>query len=412
MTLLDQRTQNDVAAAQARKMRWFYVATALSFALLGTVLLVFWYVYRQIATSLQLAIRSSDAMAAGDLATPVKVGGLREVATMLQALQSMQQNLVHVVAKVRQGSESLSLASAEISQGNNDLSARTEEQASALEQTAASMEQLSSTVQHNADSARQANQLVIEASHVAVQGGAVVGEVVQTMRGINQASHQINDIISVIDGIAFQTNILALNAAVEAARAGEQGRGFAVVASEVRSLAGRSAAAAKEIKALIDDSASKVSAGTALVGEAGKTMQDVVSSIQRVTDIMGEITAASQEQTAGIEQVNQAVVQMDQVTQQNAALVEEAAAASQSLQEQASTLARTVSAFKLQSGSHYAAPRQSKAQPKAQPRTTAPRMAAPSRPPATAQVAHHAPAAPKAATPALGSGASDDWESF
>ena len=242
----------------------------------------------------------------------------------------------------------------------------------------------------------------------------MVSQVVDTMSAINASSQKIADIIGVIDSIAFQTNILALNAAVEAARAGEQGRGFAVVASEVRSLAGRSAAAAKEIKALIDDSASKVSAGTALVGEAGKTMQDVVSSIQRVTDIMGEITAASQEQTAGIEQVNQAVVQMDQVTQQNAALVEEAAAASQSLQEQASTLARTVSAFKLQSGSHYAAPRQSKAQP----RTTAPRMAAPSRPPATAQVAHHAPAAPKAATPAtpatpaLGSGASDDWESF
>ena len=347
LTLLDQRTQNDVAAAQARKMRWFYVATALSFALLGTVLLVFWYVYRQIATSLQLAIRSSDAMAAGDLATPVKVGGLREVATMLQALQSMQQNLVHVVAKVRQGSESLSLASAEISQGNNDLSARTEEQASALEQTAASMEQLSSTVQHNADSARQANQLVIEASHVAVQGGAVVGEVVQTMRGINQASHQINDIISVIDGIAFQTNILALNAAVEAARAGEQGRGFAVVASEVRSLAGRSAEAAKEIKTLIQSSVQRVDAGTALVDKAGATMEQVVAAIDRVTQLMGEISAASREQAQGVSQVGEAVQQMDLVTQQNAALVEEMAAEADSLRSQAADLVQVVSVFQL-----------------------------------------------------------------
>ncbi len=347
LTLLDQRTQNDVAAAQARKMRWFYVATALSFALLGTVLLVFWYVYRQIATSLQLAIRSSDAMAAGDLATPVKVGGLREVATMLQALQSMQQNLVHVVAKVRQGSESLSLASAEISQGNNDLSARTEEQASALEQTAASMEQLSSTVQHNADSARQANQLVIEASHVAAQGGAVVGEVVQTMRGINQASHQINDIISVIDGIAFQTNILALNAAVEAARAGEQGRGFAVVASEVRSLAGRSANAAKEIKTLIQSSVQRVDAGTALVDKAGATMEQVVAAIDRVTQLMGEISAASREQAQGVSQVGEAVQQMDLVTQQNAALVEEMAAEADSLRSQAADLVQVVSVFQL-----------------------------------------------------------------
>ena len=347
LTLLDLRTQNDVAAAQARKMRWFYVATALSFALLGTVLLVFWYVYRQIATSLQLAIRSSDAMAAGDLATPVKVGGLREVATMLQALQSMQQNLVHVVAKVRQGSESLSLASAEISQGNNDLSARTEEQASALEQTAASMEQLSSTVQHNADSARQANQLVIEASHVAAQGGAVVGEVVQTMRGINQASHQINDIISVIDGIAFQTNILALNAAVEAARAGEQGRGFAVVASEVRSLAGRSAEAAKEIKTLIQSSVQRVDAGTALVDKAGATMEQVVAAIDRVTQLMGEISAASREQAQGVSQVGEAVQQMDLVTQQNAALVEEMAAEADSLRSQAADLVQVVSVFQL-----------------------------------------------------------------
>ena len=347
LTLLDQRTQSAVATAQARKMRWFYVSTALSFALLGTVLLVFWYVYRQIATSLQLAIRSSNAMAAGDLATPVKVGGLHEVATMLQALQSMQQSLVHVVAKVRQGSESLSLASAEIAQGNNDLSARTEQQASALEQTAASMEQLSSTVQHNADSARQANQLVIEASHVAAQGGAVVGEVVQTMKGINQASHQINDIISVIDGIAFQTNILALNAAVEAARAGEQGRGFAVVASEVRSLAGRSANAAKEIKTLIQSSVQRVDDGTVLVDKAGATMVQVVAAIDRVTLLMGEISAASREQAQGVSQVGEALQQMDLVTQQNAALVEEMAAEAVSLRSQAADLVQVVAVFQL-----------------------------------------------------------------
>ena len=370
---------------------------------------------RSITAPLAQAVRTARAIAEGDLTQPINTSGSDEAAELLQALQNMQSSLAATVSSVRQGTDSIATASSQIASGNNDLSARTEQQASALQETAASMQELTSTVRQNADNARQANQLAVSASSVAVQGGAVVSQVVDTMSAINVSSQKIADIIGVIDSIAFQTNILALNAAVEAARAGEQGRGFAVVASEVRSLAGRSAAAAKEIKALIDDSASKVSAGTALVGEAGKTMQDVVSSIQRVTDIMGEITAASQEQTAGIEQVNQAVVQMDQVTQQNAALVEEAAAASQSLQEQASTLARTVSAFKLQSGSHYAAPRQSKAQPKAQPRTTAPRMAAPSRPPATAQVAHHAPAAPKAATPAtpaLGSGASDDWESF
>ena len=352
-TLLDQRTQNDIAVVQAHKLRWFYIVSALSVCLLATLLLVFWYVYQQIASSLRQAIRSADTMASGDLATPVRVRGLREVATMLEAMQTMRGSLVQVVAKVRQGSEALSLASTEIAHGNNDLSARTEQQASALQETAASMEQLSSTVQHNAESAREANQLVIEASNIAAQGGAVVGEVVETMKGINQASHQISNIISVIDGIAFQTNILALNAAVEAARAGEQGRGFAVVASEVRSLAGRSADAAKEIKNLIQSSVERVDRGSVLVDKAGTTMAQVVAAIDRVTHLMSDISAASKEQAQGVSQVGEAVQQMDQATQQNAALVEEMAAEAISLRSQAAELVQVVAVFQIDShGSH------------------------------------------------------------
>jgi methyl-accepting chemotaxis protein len=258
----------------------------------------------------------------------------------------MQANLARIVGSVQQGSEGVASASAQIAQGNNDLSARTEQQASALEQTAASMEQLSSTVQQNADTARKANQLAMNASSVAVQGGAVVGQVVQTMKGINDSSRKIFDIISVIDGIAFQTNILALNAAVEAARAGDQGRGFAVVASEVRSLAGRSAEAAKEIKSLIGASVERVEQGTTLVDQAGTTMTGLVESIKRVTDLMSEISAASSEQATGVSQVGDAVAQMDQVTQQNAALVEEMAAAASSLNAQAGELLQTVAVFK------------------------------------------------------------------
>ncbi len=259
----------------------------------------------------------------------------------------MNDSLVDIVSQVRGGTDTIATASREISAGNLDLSSRTEQQAGALEKTAASMEELTSTVRKNAENARQANQLAIAASEVAVQGGAVVGEVVTTMGAINASASKIADIIGVIDGIAFQTNILALNAAVEAARAGEQGRGFAVVASEVRSLAQRSAAAAKEIKELVSASVTDVGAGARLVGQAGATMGQVVGSIQRVTDIMAEITSASQEQTGGIEQVNGAISQMDQVTQQNAALVEEAAAAASSMQEQAGKLAEVVSVFKL-----------------------------------------------------------------
>ncbi|MDD5031365.1 MAG: methyl-accepting chemotaxis protein, partial [Rhodoferax sp.] len=269
-----------------------------------------WFIPRSVIKPIQDAVGLTHAIAAGDLTHQIVVTGKDEISNLLTCLQSMQARLAQVVHAVRQGSESVATASAEIAQGNHDLSARTESQASALEQTAASMEQLSSQVHQNADNAAQANQLAQSASSVAIQGGQVVGQVVDTMKGINQASHKISDIISVIDGIAFQTNILALNAAVEAARAGEQGRGFAVVASEVRSLAGRSAAAAKEIKTLIDTSVERVQAGSALVDQAGSTMQEVVASIRRVTDIVGEISSASAEQSQGVAQVGEAVTQM------------------------------------------------------------------------------------------------------
>jgi methyl-accepting chemotaxis protein len=329
------------------------LAGVLFAALFGLALI------RGISRSLRQAVDASNAVAQGDLSHTIHVEGKDEVAQLLAALSAMQDSLVNVVSRVRQGSESVSSASGEIAQGNNDLSARTEQQASALEETAASMEELNATVKQNADSAKQANQLALSASSVAVKGGEVVAQVVDTMKGINDSSKKISDIISVIDGIAFQTNILALNAAVEAARAGEQGRGFAVVASEVRSLAGRSAEAAKEIKTLIGASVERVEQGTALVDQAGVTMTEVVSSIRRVTDLMGEISAASNEQSQGVAQVGEAITQMDQVTQQNAALVEEMAAAASSLKSQAQELVSTVAVFKLSggtsSGASYAA---------------------------------------------------------
>jgi methyl-accepting chemotaxis protein-1 (serine sensor receptor) len=302
---------------------------------------------RTVVNPLDNAVRVSQAVASGDLTVAAHVQGKDEIAQLLNALHAMQQSLSRVVSNVRNNADSVAAASTEIAQGNNDLSARTEQQASALEETSASMEELSSTVQANAENARQANQLAVSASTVAVQGGDVVAEVVTTMKGINDSSKKIADIISVIDGIAFQTNILALNAAVEAARAGEQGRGFAVVASEVRSLAQRSAEAAKEIKGLIHASVERVEQGTTLVDKAGATMTEVVASIRRVTDIVAEISAASSEQSAGVAQVGEAVMQMDQATQQNAALVEQSAAAADSLKVQAQQLVQAVAVFRL-----------------------------------------------------------------
>ncbi len=362
---------------------------------------------------------------AASLATAVAQGDLRariatrdgDNASLMAQLKAMQESLVRVVSTVRQGADGVATASAQIAQGNSDLSGRTEQQASALQETAASMEQLSSTVRQNADNARQANQLAMSASTVAVQGGEVVSRVVDTMKGINDSSKKIADIISVIDGIAFQTNILALNAAVEAARAGEQGRGFAVVASEVRSLAGRSAEAAKEIKKLIIDSVERVEQGTALVDQAGITMTEVVGSIRRVTDIVGEISAASHEQASGVAQIGDAVTQMDQATQQNAALVEEMAASAASLESQARELVQAVAVFNLsQEGGAVAAPPRAVAPtPRAAPvRQIAPARATADKPAKSVKVA--APARPRGAVvalvPAAAAAGGGDWESF
>jgi methyl-accepting chemotaxis protein len=347
LDLLDARTGGAVAAAEAVKEQWFRALVTCGLLLPASLLFIFWYVYRQIARSLGNAVKASDTMAAGNLAAPIEVQGPSEVAGVLRALSTMRDNLGRVVAEVRNNADSVATASKEIAQGNADLSQRTEEQASNLQQTAASMEQLKTTVKQNAATARQAAELAGGASSVAGQGGDVVGKVVTTMEDISASSKKIADIIGVIDGIAFQTNILALNAAVEAARAGEQGRGFAVVASEVRSLAQRSAQAAKEIKGLIGTSVEKVQGGSSLVGDAGQTMGEIVSQVRKVSDLLVEISAASSEQTTGLSQIGDAVVQLDQVTQQNAALVEQSAAAAESLQAQAAQLARAVSFFTI-----------------------------------------------------------------
>ncbi|HEY0823283.1 MAG TPA: methyl-accepting chemotaxis protein, partial [Ramlibacter sp.] len=333
------------AATQARTVL-VVMGTVMAAVLAGGLALGLW-IASGITRPLQEAVRLSRRVAAGDLTVDLQARTRDEVGELLQAMSEMSGNLRGVVGEVVSGAHAVADSSAQIAQGNVDLSQRTEEQASTLEETASQMEELTSTVTQNADNARQASRLAADAAEVARKGGRAVGEVVQTMDGISEASRRIADIIGVIDGIAFQTNILALNAAVEAARAGEQGRGFAVVAAEVRNLAQRSAAAAREIKALIGDSVGKVDAGARQVDEAGRTMEEIVASVKQVSDLIAEIAAASQEQSAGIEQVNTAVTQMDQVVQQNASLVEEATAATESMKAQAGALLQVVSRFRL-----------------------------------------------------------------
>ena len=404
----DMVTQQDkhIAAGAADATRDIHSSTILMIVLgvvatLLSLALAFW-ITASITGPLNIAVDVAKHVASGDLTTHINSQSNDETGQLLTALREMNDALARTVGNVRLSSQSISTATSEIASGNLDLSSRTDAQASSLEQTASSMEELTSTVKQNADNARQANQLVISASSVALRGGEVVAQVVDTMASIKESSRKIVDIIGVIDGIAFQTNILALNAAVEAARAGEQGRGFAVVAAEVRNLAQRSAGAAKEIKTLIGDSVDKVENGGRLVDEAGQTMNLIVTSVKQVADIMSEITAASQEQSEGIEQVNQAITQMDEMTMQNAALVEQATAAAQSLQDEAGTLSNVVSVFRLRD----APVAQTRPKPKA---TVARRPAAAK--PAARQLGTDA-AAPKVKPKVSASKASDDWEEF
>jgi methyl-accepting chemotaxis protein len=371
--------QRESIDATGRQIAQLYVNSVKLMVLLVALIVALgavcaYLITRSITRPLGEAIKVAQTVSAGDLSSHIEVKARDETGQLMQTLKDMNDSLLKVVSEVRAGTDTIATASSQIAAGNLDLSSRTEEQASSLEETASSMEELTSTVKANADNARHANQLATSASEVAVKGGAVVAQVVETMNSINTSSKKIVDIIGVIDGIAFQTNILALNAAVEAARAGEQGRGFAVVASEVRNLAQRSAAAAKEIKELIGDSVDRVDLGTRLVTQAGSTMQEIVDSVKRVTDVMSEITAASQEQSAGIEQVNQAIAQMDEVTQQNAALVEQSAAAAGSLQDQAGKLVQVVSVFRIDE-SHAAAVAPSKSANRPRPVATPPRRA-------------------------------------
>jgi methyl-accepting chemotaxis protein len=423
----DEGAQADAARQAMTRQTITLFAVALGIAILIVVpatLINMQSICRPMTEAQALAA----SIARGDLTNQITLSGRDESTQLMQALSTMQDSLRTLVGQVRNSTDSISTASAEIATGNQDLSHRTEQTASNLQQAASSMEQLTGTVKQSADSARQANQLASSAAEVAARGGSVVAQVVSTMDEINASSKKISDIIGVIDGIAFQTNILALNAAVEAARAGEQGRGFAVVAGEVRSLAQRSAQAAKEIKALIGASVEKVDSGSRLVADAGKTMQEIVGSVQRVSDIIGEITAASSEQSDGIGQVNQSVTQLDQMTQQNAALVEESAAAAESLRDQAQRLASVIATFRLDAHGVTAAPA-----PAARftPKPVAPAKpvaakAAPAKPapaPAVTKVAVAAPAAVTAAAPRpapapaaapafAATAPSDDWETF
>jgi methyl-accepting chemotaxis protein len=422
-----QRDLMDEALLQAssRLQREVVLVGVIGLVALLAGVAIAWRMTVSITAPVRDAVQAARAVASGDLTQKITSSRGDELGDLLKALADMKSSLLSTVTQVRSATDSINTASVEIASGNQDLSARTEGAASNLQQTAASMEQLTSTVRNSADAARQANQLASNAAEIAARGGQVVSQVVSTMDEINHSSKKISDIIGVIDGIAFQTNILALNAAVEAARAGEQGRGFAVVAGEVRNLAQRSAEAAKEIKGLIGTSVDKVEAGSRLVADAGTTMSEIVGSVQRVSDIIGEITAASGEQSDGIAQVNTAVNQLDQMTQQNAALVEESAAAAESLKDQAQRLAQVVAVFRIEGASAAAAPRAPvavapvapaavKAQPKATPVVVSARRAAPA-PLAAAK------AAPVAATPAparppvkVAASAADDgdWESF
>jgi methyl-accepting chemotaxis protein len=396
------RSHVDAVASTGRVLLIAFGAVAL---LLGGALA--WWLTRTITAPLRQAVVIANAVAQGDLSVHVQVDSKDETGELMAALQIMTTRLNELVTRVRSGSDSIASVAAEVAAGNQDLSSRTEQQAGSLEESASSLEQLTSTVRQNADNAQQGNQVAATASSIATRGGAVVSEVVQTMGAINDSARRIVDIIAVIDGIAFQTNILALNAAVEAARAGEQGRGFAVVAGEVRTLAQRSAAAAKEIKSLIDDSVEKVDAGTRLVDEAGNTMKEVVASVKRVTEIMADISEASREQSLGINNVYGAITQMDQVTQQNAALVEEAARATESMQEQAGSLADAVSVFKLVGAAPRVAAARTMARAAPAPVSQQRRLAA------VAPMVRPAPSARRVApVPTPASASADEWETF
>jgi methyl-accepting chemotaxis protein len=416
---LNTQAQTDAEAAFANARNFMAVMLALAVAMgVAAAWVITRSLLKQLGAEPGYTARIAASIAHGDLSIQIRTNE-SDRGSLLVEMREMRNSLMNIVSQVRRGTETIGTASREIAAGNLDLSSRTELQASSLEKTASAMEELTSTVRQNAENAREANQLAASASDVARKGGEVVSQVVGTMGEINSSASKIADIIGVIDGIAFQTNILALNAAVEAARAGEQGRGFAVVASEVRNLAQRSAAAAKEIKTLIGDSVEKVERGSKLVGQAGVTMEEVVSSVKRVTDIMSEIANASAEQSAGIEQVNLSIIEMDSMTQQNASLVEEAAAAAQSLQDQAGELARVVSIFKLSDDEeHHAEPVTALAAPVAQVATRpavrragrpALKKPAPAARPEAAPAAADAPARPKKAAAAT---AGDEWEEF